>query len=528
MRTLQNEPTGAVYGFISRMESLIEELRPDRLVVAFDSKEKNFRRELYPEYKAKRLLPPEELIQQLPAIREYLAGRGIHSLEKPGLEGDDIIALLARRFAAAGAEVLIFSADKDLFQLVGDRVAIFHPKLKKKLGRADVKEFFGVFPEQIVDYLVLAGDASDNIPGIPGIGEKTATKLIEKFGSLAAMLQRPGPGRRQAAGKDNGQHGPVRAVAPAARFRAHPGRGPRPARCRPFEPAQRRTPARALPPPAVQQPAEEDGRRRCGRSGTPPAPPVAPGRDAGAAEGAGRRRSRAAGSFAWDIETTAIEFFKAEIVGITLVVAGHGYYVPFLFPAGRRRHAPAWRFAEFKKRDGRTSSATPRIRKTGHNLKFDMLHLLAPGHAGRRRRARHHDHVLPPLSQPPLPPAEGAERRIPGRAPDHLRGTGRQGQGPGARSPRWTSSGSASYCVADADCSWQLVEKLLPQLRGKEAAGACTATIEMPLVAGAAGDGVARHRRRPRLPEGGGRAACASRSPPPKRRSRSWRAMNST
>ena len=190
MRTLQNEPTGAVFGFISRLESLIQELHPDRLVVAFDSKEKNFRRELYPEYKAKRQLPPDELIQQLPAIHEYLAGRNIHSLMKPGLEGDDIIALLAKRFAAAGDDVVIFSADKDLFQLVGGRVTVFHPKLKKELGRDEVKELFGVFPEQVVDYLSLAGDSSDNIPGIPGVGDKTATKLIDRFGSLDALLRR--------------------------------------------------------------------------------------------------------------------------------------------------------------------------------------------------------------------------------------------------------------------------------------------------------------------------------------------------
>ena len=188
MRTIQGEPTGAVFGFISRVESLIQELRPDRLAVAFDAKEKNFRCDLYPEYKAKRLRPPEELIQQLPLIKEYLEYRGIYFLEKPGLEADDIIALLARRYAAAGSEVLIFSADKDLFQLVAEGIFIFHPKLKQKLDRAGVKDFFGIYPEQIVDYLSLAGDASDNIPGIPGIGEKTATKLIEKYGSLAALL----------------------------------------------------------------------------------------------------------------------------------------------------------------------------------------------------------------------------------------------------------------------------------------------------------------------------------------------------
>jgi DNA polymerase-1 len=161
MRTIQGEPTGAVFGFISRVESLIQELRPDRLAVAFDAKEKNFRRDLYPEYKAKRLQPPEELIQQLPLIKEYLEYRGIYFLEKAGLEADDIIALLSRRYAAAGSDVLIFSADKDLFQLVAERISVFHPKLKQKLDRAGVKDFFGIYPEQIVDYLSLAGDASD-------------------------------------------------------------------------------------------------------------------------------------------------------------------------------------------------------------------------------------------------------------------------------------------------------------------------------------------------------------------------------
>ena len=373
MRTLQGEPTGAVFGFISRVESLIQELRPDRLVVAFDSKEKNFRRDLYPEYKAKRLLPPEELIQQLPAIREYLSCRGIHFLEKPGLEADDIIALLVRRFAAAGSEVLIFSADKDLFQLVGERIFIFHPKLKRKLDRMDVKEFFGVFPEQIADYLALAGDASDNIPGIPGIGDKTATKLIDKFGSLAAILERLDQVEAKFQEKiranlhlfelwhrllDFSRIPAVELDLAVPLFEGRAGE------C--LAGLYRRLQFHSLLKKIDAAPAGE----------TPAALPFDLVENLAQLEELAKK-IRTAGSFAWDIETTEIEFFKAQLVGLSVFVAGAGYYIPFLFPA-----AAAGRFrltlAEFKsKMAGIFCDA--RIRKTGHNLKFDMLHLRREG-----------------------------------------------------------------------------------------------------------------------------------------------------
>jgi DNA polymerase-1 len=189
MRTLNGEPTGAIFGFVSRIEYLIRELNPDFMVVALDSREKTFRSEMYEGYKAKRLEPPEDLLEQLPKIKEFIKLRGIDMIEAPGFEADDIIALLTRSNYASGRDVYIFSADKDLFQLVGDRVVVFHPKLKKKMGADDIKEMAGVLPGQIVDFLSLSGDASDNIPGVPGIGEKTARRLIEKFGSLDALLR---------------------------------------------------------------------------------------------------------------------------------------------------------------------------------------------------------------------------------------------------------------------------------------------------------------------------------------------------
>ncbi len=462
MRTLQGEPTGAVFGFISRVESLIHELRPDRLAVAFDSKERNFRRELYPEYKAKRLLPPEELVQQLPAIREYLAGRGIHSLEKPGLEGDDIIALLARRYAAIGNEVLIFSADKDLFQLVGERIAVFHPKLKRKLGRADVKEVFGVFPEQIVDYLALAGDASDNIPGIPGIGDKTATKLIDQFGSLDAMLanlDRVEGKSREKIKANTHLFEQWRKLLDFARI--------------PAVDLDLEVPAFA---------ARCDERllelfRRLQFGSLLKKMGAAPGKDAGDAgvpvriienvaqlkELAGKIRT--AGGFAWDIETTALEFFKAEIVGMAIAVAGSAYYVPFIVPGTEAARFQVT-FDDFMHEMSEIFCAA-KVRKSGHNLKFDMLHLLcremSVGGVEHDTMImsyllfpNRHSHQLKELSAEFLGIRQTTFEELVGK------GKGR------VPIVEVETEKVGSYCAADALLSGQLVEKLLPQLQGKK------------------------------------------------------------
>jgi DNA polymerase-1 len=475
MRTLQNEPTGAVYGFISRMESLIKELRPARLAVAFDSKEKTFRRELYPEYKAKRLLPPEELLQQLPAVREYLAHRGIHSLAQPGLEGDDIIALLARRYADAGAEVLIFSADKDLFQLVGERVFVYHPKLKKKLGRPEVKEFFGVFPEQIVDYLALAGDASDNIPGIPGVGDKTATRLIEKFGSLDAMLRdldRVDGKLREKIAANRHRLEPWRQLLDLARIpkvELELELPPFTPRCDErlldlyrrlqFDSLLKKMSAAA---PAAAAGEEANPVRLVEKTGELPAL---------------AKKARAAGSFAWDIETTALEFHKADIVGVALAVAGEAYYLPFLVPP-----AQAGRFsltcADFKKELAGVF-ADPGIKKTGHNLKFDMLHLRQLGMtvAGVEHDTMIMSYLLFPNRRSHQLKELSAEflgvRQV---TFEELVGKGRS-QVPIAEVAVEKVGG---YCWADADCSGRLVEKLLPQLREKQLL-ALYRDIEVPL-----------------------------------------------
>jgi DNA polymerase-1 len=195
IRNLTNskgEPTNAIYGFVTMMRKLMEEQRPDHVAVCFDRREPTFRHEQYKEYKAHRKPMPEELISQIEPIKEFCRVSNMALFEKAGFEADDVIGTLAELGKKEGYEVFIITGDKDAFQLVDDRIKILQPHKENLVYDADkVRErFSGLGPEKIVDILALMGDASDNIPGVPGIGEKTAIKLIQEFGSVNALMER--------------------------------------------------------------------------------------------------------------------------------------------------------------------------------------------------------------------------------------------------------------------------------------------------------------------------------------------------
>ncbi|MBJ6725055.1 ribonuclease HI [Geomonas sp. Red875] len=183
-------PTNAVSGFTRMLCTLLQEHRPDYFAVVFDPpREDTFRREIYPAYKAHRDAMPEDLVPQIPFIRKVLDAFNIPVLEAPGFEADDVIATLAQRFAAEEIDVTVVTGDKDLLQIVNDRVALLDTMKDKRSGRQEVLDRFGVTPELVTDVLGLAGDTADNIPGVPGIGEKTASTLVQQFGSLEGVLQ---------------------------------------------------------------------------------------------------------------------------------------------------------------------------------------------------------------------------------------------------------------------------------------------------------------------------------------------------
>lgn len=188
--TAGGTPTNAVLGFTRMLLNLLQENRPAYLAVVFDPpREETFRREIYPAYKANRDAMPADLVTQLPSIHRVLQALNIPALEAPGFEADDLIATLARRFAAAGVEVTVVTGDKDLLQIVGERISLLDTMKEKRSGPQEVFERFGVPPELVADVLGLAGDSGDNIPGVPGIGEKTAAELVRRFGSLEEVLQ---------------------------------------------------------------------------------------------------------------------------------------------------------------------------------------------------------------------------------------------------------------------------------------------------------------------------------------------------
>jgi len=181
-------PTNAVLGFANVLRKLVADEEPPLAAVTFDAGGKTFRHERFEAYKANRPPTPDDLRVQIPYTRKLCDALGLPIVEKYGVEADDIIGTLAKRGVAAGYRVLIVSSDKDLLQLVGEGVTILHPVKYERLDGAGVREKLGVAPRRVVDFLALKGDAVDNIPGVPGIGDKGAAKLIGEWGSLEEIL----------------------------------------------------------------------------------------------------------------------------------------------------------------------------------------------------------------------------------------------------------------------------------------------------------------------------------------------------
>ena len=180
---------GALYGYSNMLFKIRETLDASHFAVILDHGEKTFRSEIYPEYKANRPPAPDDLIPQFPLVKEVTEAMHIPALDQQGVEADDIIASLSKSASAAGYEVTIISSDKDLMQLIDERVKLYDPMKQKIIDREAVFEKFGVYPEKVLDLLALSGDSADNIPGVPTIGPKTAAELLNNYGDLAGIYQ---------------------------------------------------------------------------------------------------------------------------------------------------------------------------------------------------------------------------------------------------------------------------------------------------------------------------------------------------
>ncbi len=188
LRNKAGEPTGAIYGMINMMRRISQDFQPDYMVCIFDAPGKTFRDDLYPDYKGQRPPMPDDLRAQIDPIYETIRALGWSIIAQPGVEADDIIATLAEIARQNDVKTVISTGDKDIAQLVNEHISLINTMTNERLDRDGVKEKFGVFPEQIIDYLMLVGDKVDNVPGVEKVGEKTAAKWLNEYGSLDNLI----------------------------------------------------------------------------------------------------------------------------------------------------------------------------------------------------------------------------------------------------------------------------------------------------------------------------------------------------
>ncbi len=403
-------PVGAVMGFCNMVSRLIETHAGDRIAIIFDTARVSFRNEIYPQYKAHRPDPPEDLVPQFALVRDATRAFDLPAIELAGFEADDLIATYARLAVEAGDEVVIVSSDKDLMQLVRPGVAMLDPIKQKTIGESEVFEKFGVKPDRVVDVQALAGDSTDNVPGVPGIGVKTAAELINTYGDLDTLLKRAGeikqPKRRES----------LLANAELARIsrelvrlkddvtvplplEALTLKRPDAEKLRGFLQAQgfrttlSRLEAAGLLTGGTDAPS-------LASSSAPPTPTQAISRAPEKADGPARyelvqdlesldawiARATAAGACAIDTETTSLDALNASLVGVSLCVEpGHACYIPVgHVSAGSAAAAGGLDFGSAGKLvEGQIPReavlkrlapllADPATLKIGHNIKYDI------------------------------------------------------------------------------------------------------------------------------------------------------------
>ena len=189
LRSSDGRPTGAIYGVLNMLQKLIKSERPDYLSVIFDTPAKTFRHDIFPDYKANRQKTPEDLIAQIEPLHQLIINLGLPLIAVDGVEADDVIGTLALEAEKKGIKTLIATGDKDMAQLVTENIHLIDTMKDLRMGPAEVKEKFGIQPDRFIDYLTLAGDTSDNIPGVEKVGPKTAIKWINEYGSLDGVIQ---------------------------------------------------------------------------------------------------------------------------------------------------------------------------------------------------------------------------------------------------------------------------------------------------------------------------------------------------
>ncbi|MBC6440244.1 MAG: DNA polymerase I [Rhodospirillales bacterium] len=383
-------PVNAVMGFCNMIMKLIDGTDADHIACVFDYSSRTFRNEIYDRYKAQRPDPPEDLVPQFPLIREAALAFNLPVVEKEGFEADDIIATYTRMAREAGAEVTIVSSDKDLMQLVGENVMMLDGLKNREIREGEVLEKFGVAPDKVIEVQALAGDSVDNVPGVPGIGVKTAAQLITEYGDLETLLERAEeikqPKRREKLIEhaDDARISKVlvtldRNVPLDAGLEALTRREPEPDSLLAFLRAQefRTVTARV-----------EAWLGTMGRSDTPETASAAPEEPAGYAlvqdiESLKRWVAEATrlGLVAVDTETTSVDEMSAILVGVSMSTApGNGCYIPLGHQApDALSDSPVQIPLDEARAVLAPMLADPAVLKIGHNIKYDSVVLARAG-----------------------------------------------------------------------------------------------------------------------------------------------------
>jgi DNA polymerase-1 len=396
LTTSKGAPTGAVLGVLNMLNKLLKEENPELVAVVLDAPGRTFRDELFEAYKAHRPPMPDDLRAQIAPLIEAIPALGLPLLRIEGVEADDVIGTLAGRAERAGLEVVISTGDKDMAQLVNDRITLVNTMFDTKLDRAGVKAKFDVLPEQIVDYLALVGDSSDNIPGVPKVGPKTAAKWLGEYGSADAIVANAGAitGKVGESLRDNlaslelsRKLATIRRdlelpQSPSTLTRKPPDVEALTALYKRLElnSLLRQLTATAAPAPAGRDPASE--RLSSGGANEPESRPPAPERSYETITTAQQldvwiEALEKAPLFAFDTETTSLDYMQAEIVGASFCIEpGKAAYLPLAHD-----YAGAPVQLDRTKTLARLKPLLEDLRrkKVGHHLKYDAHVLLCSG-----------------------------------------------------------------------------------------------------------------------------------------------------
>jgi DNA polymerase-1 len=494
----RGEPTGAVLGVLNMLLKFLKDYQPRRIAVVFDAPGKTFRDDLFAEYKAQRPGMPDDLRAQIAPLLSIITAQGVPLLRVPGVEADDVIGTLACRAAQAGQSVLISTGDKDMAQLVNGSITLINTMNNSVLDRAGVKAKFDVFPEQIIDYLALIGDSSDNIPGIDKVGPKTAAKLLQQYGSLDGVLAHlaeiPGKvGENLRAGLSTLELSRRLATIrtdlelPLALEQLTPGT--------PDVPALRELYSRLELRALLRQLEGSEAAAAAPVPSRAPTDGAAPARDASAPAVPLERHYetittwpdlqrwlqalRGAPLFAFDTETTSLDYMRAEIIGVSFgIEPGVAAYVPLahLYAGAPEQLPRAAVLAALK-----PLLEDPARGKVGHNLKYDA-HVLA--NAGIALEGMRFDTMLESYVWNSVATNHDldadAQRYVGVRTIAYADLTGK-----GAKQISFDQvpiERASAYAAEEADVALRLHQALWPQLESVPALARLYQEIEQPLV----------------------------------------------